>query len=288
MPNMATATATAPEIALVAIPATAPATPPARELVLEALTEIPRNKEERDALIVKHLPLVKAIASRIRDNLPVQVEVDDLIHAGILGLFDAVNKYNPEKKVVFRLYAKHRIRGSILDSLRQLDWASRDLRKRFKSIEAITQKLAQQLGGAPTEGQIAKEMGVTEDQFRKMKSELYNAGLSSGQPHRVERPDHGSFVESTETNDRRPDQLFADRELRSILERVISTLPPRYQRVVTLYYDYERTMKQIGDELGVNESRVSQIHKTALEKLGVALRSLGYGSVHAFLEESNN
>jgi len=290
MPSLATATATAaPETALAVTPTvTVPATGSRTGHVLEALTEIPRNKEERDALIVKHLPLVKAIASRIRDNLPVQVEVDDLIHAGILGLFDAVNKYNPEKKVVFRLYAKHRIRGSILDSLRQLDWASRDLRKRFKSIEAMTQKLAQQLGEAPTEVQIAKEMGVTEDQFRKMKSELYNAGLSSGQPHRVERPDHGSFVESTENNDRRPDQVFANRELRGILERAISTLPPRYQRVVKLYYDHERTMKQIGNELGVNESRVSQIHKTALEKLGVALRTLGYRSAHAFLEESNN
>lgn len=273
MPSLATATAPSRE-----------ATAPSRE----ALTQVPRNKEERDALIVKHLPLVKAIANRIRDNLPVQVEVDDLIHAGILGLFDAVKKYNPEKKVAFHLYAKHRIRGSILDSLRQLDWASRDLRKRFKSIEAQTQKLAQKLGQAPTEAQVAKEMGVTEDQFRKMKSELYNAGLSSGQPHRVERPDHGSFAESTESNERRPDQIFANRELRSILGRAISTLPPRYQRVVTLYYDYERTMKQIGNELGVNESRVSQIHKTALEKLGVALRTLGYRSTHAFLEEANN
>ena len=109
MPSSATATATAT------------ATAPSRE----ALTQVPRTKEERDALIVKHLPLVKAIANRIRDNLPVQVEVDDLIHAGILGLFDAVSKYNPEKKVVFHLYAKHRIRGAILDSLRQVFYDER-------------------------------------------------------------------------------------------------------------------------------------------------------------------
>ena len=256
--------------------------------VREALTPVPRTKEDRDALIVKHLPLVKAIASRIRDNLPVQVEVDDLIHAGILGLFDAAKKYNPEKKVVFRLYAKHRIRGSILDSLRQLDWASRDLRKRFKSIEALTQKLAQKLGQAPSEAQVAGGMGVSEDQLRKMKSELYNAGLSSGQPHRVERPDHGSFAESTESGEQRPDQVFANCELRAVLERAISTLPPRYQRVVKLYYDHERTMKQIGNELGVNESRVSQIHKPALEKLGVALRTFGYRSAGAFLEEASS
>ena len=183
---------------------------------------------DRDALIVKHLPLVKAIANRIRDNLPVQVELDDLVHAGILGLFDAVDKYNPEKKVVFHLYAKHRIRGAILDSLRQLDWASRDLRKRFKSIEALAQKLAQSLGRAPTDAEVAAQMGISEAQYQKLKSELYNAGLTAGQPHRVERPDHSSFAEATETAEQRPDQIVANVQLREILNEAIGTLPPRY------------------------------------------------------------
>ena len=252
-------------------------------------TPLPRpikSKQDRDDVIVKHLPLVKAIASRIRDNLPVQVEVDDLIHAGILGLFDAVEKYNPAKNVVFHLYAKHRIRGAILDSLRQLDWASRDLRKRFKSIEGVTQKLAQELGRGPSEAEVARKMGVSEEQLGRVKSELYKAGLTNGQPHRVERPDHSSFAEAAKTNERRPDELFANRELREVLERAIDTLPPRYQTVIQLYYDHERTMKEIGNELGVNESRVSQIHKSALEKLGTALRGLGYPSATIFLEEA--
>jgi len=239
----------------------------------------------RDALIIKHLPLVRAIASRIRENLPVQVELDDLVHAGILGLFDAVEKYNPEKKVMFHLYAKHRIRGAILDSLRQLDWASRDLRKRHKSIENTAQRLAQDLGRAPTEAEVARELGVSEAQYRKLTYELHAAGLNTGQPHRVERPDHSSFIEAAESPNMRPDQLFADHELRGILDDAISTLPPRYQKVIKLYYDQDRTMKQIGCELGVNESRVSQIHKSALEKLAAALRSSGYGGAGAFLEE---
>ena len=253
-----------------------------------AQTPIPRpvGKQDRDALIVKHLPLVKAIAGRIRDNLPVQVEVDDLIHAGILGLFDAVEKYNPGKNVVFHLYAKHRIRGAILDSLRQLDWASRDLRKRFKFIEGVTQKLAQELGRGPTEAEVAKRMGVSEEHLGRLKSDLYKAGLTNGQPHRVERPDHSSFTEAAQTNERRPDELFANRQLREVLERAIGTLPPRYQTVIQLYYDHERTMKEIGNELGVNESRVSQIHKSALEKLGTALRGFGYPSPTIFLEEA--
>ena len=264
--------------------ATAPATTHLRPERNESQSA-PTQKTERDELIVKHLPLVKAIASRVREGLPVQVELDDLVHAGILGLVDAISKYNPDKKVLFHLYAKHRIRGAILDSLRQLDWASRDLRKRFKYIESLTQKLGQDLGRAPTEPEIAKEMGVPEAQLRKMKMELYNAGLTGGQPHRVERPDHTSFAEAAEAPDHRPDQVLAHRELRSALDQVIATLPVRYQTVIRLYYDQDRTMKQIGGVLGVNESRVSQIHKTALEKLGVAMRAYGFESPQMFLED---
>ena len=129
-------------------------------------------------------------------------------------------------------------------------------------------------------------MGLSEEQLGRVKSELYKAGLTNGQPHRVERPDHSSFAEAAKTNERRPDELFANRELREVLERAIDTLPPRYQTVIQLYYDHERTMKEIGNELGVNESRVSQIHKSALEKLGTTLRGLGYPSATIFLEEA--
>lgn len=242
--------------------------------------------ETRDELIVKHLPLVRAIANRVRESLPVQVELDDLVHAGIMGLFDAVDKYNPDKKVVFHLYAKHRIRGAILDSLRQLDWASRDLRKRYKQIESITQQLAHSMGRPPTQGEVAEGMGVSEAQFRKMQTELYNAGLGAGQPHRVEKPDQSSFVEATESPENRPDRVFANSQLREVLDGAIGTLPPRYQTVIKLYYNKDNTMKQIGAELGVNESRVSQIHKSALEKLSSALRDRGYSTAGIFLQES--
>jgi RNA polymerase sigma factor for flagellar operon FliA len=169
--------------------------------------------------------------------------------------------------------------------LRQLDWASRDLRKRFKSIESQTQKLGQDLGRAPTEAEIAAAMGVTRETFRRMTKELYNAGLTAGQPHRVERPDHSSFAEATEATDHGPDELLAQSELRSALNSVIETLPPRYQKVVRMYYDQDRTMKQIGTALGVNESRVSQIHKASLEKLAAALRANGFASADVFLSE---
>ena len=112
------------------------------------------QKSLRDRIVLDHLPLVKAIAVRVHENLPVHVDLDDLIHAGVLGLFDAAGKYNPEKKVVFHSYAKHRIKGAILDSLRQLDWASRDLRRRHKQVEAVTRDLSAQLERMPTEAEL--------------------------------------------------------------------------------------------------------------------------------------
>src|ERR1700685_4577272 len=114
----------------------------------------------RDRIVLDHLPLVKAIAVRVHENLPVHVDLDDLIHAGILGLFDAASKYDSTKQVVFHSYAKHRIKGAILDSLRQLDWASRDLRRRHKQVEAGSRDLSAQSERQPTEAEIAAKMGV--------------------------------------------------------------------------------------------------------------------------------
>jgi RNA polymerase sigma factor for flagellar operon FliA len=240
------------------------------------------TREER---ILKHLPLVRAIAARVRETLPVQVEIDDLVHAGVLGLFDAVDKFDPDKNVVFHLYAKHRIRGAILDSLRQLDWASRDLRKRYKSFESAANQQAQRLGRAPTEEEVAEAVGVPQATFQRQKMELYSAGLANTVQHRVEKPEMSGFVEATEAVEHQPDRILVNRELRMALAEVIGTLPPRYQTVIRLYYLNERTMKQIGMALGVNESRVSQIHKAALEKLAAAMKSSGYADAGAFLEE---
>ena len=114
----------------------------------------------------------------MHENLPVPVDLDDLVHAGVLGLFDATNKYNPDEKVVFHSYAKYRIKGAILDSLRQLDWASRDLRKRQKMVEAITRELCDKLKRTPTEAEIAQKMGVGVDRWRRMVLELRTVGLS--------------------------------------------------------------------------------------------------------------
>jgi len=237
----------------------------------------------RDRVVLEHLPLVKAIAVRVHENLPVHVDLDDLIHAGILGLFDAASKYNPDKKVVFSSYAKHRIKGAILDSLRQLDWASRDLRRRHKQVEAITRDLSASLQRTPTEAEVAEKLGVDVERWRQMMLDLRNVGLVSASSRAAEQEELPApdFPSKPETQ---PDRMCARQQLRSVLADAMRTLPERYQKVVLLYYTNEMTMKEIGTVLGINESRVSQIHKSALEKMAVALQSNGIHSACAFAD----
>jgi RNA polymerase sigma factor for flagellar operon FliA len=238
------------------------------------------SQQVRDRIVLDHLPLVKAIAIRVHENLPVHVDLDDLVHAGVLGLFDAVAKYDASKNVVFPSYAKHRIKGAILDSLRQLDWASRDLRKRQKQVDTVTRDLSLKLGRNPTQSEVAQEMGIGMERWRRMLMELRTVGLVSGAAHPDQERDR--TLEFAGTPELQPDRMCQRKQLEVTLARAIGTLPARYQRVVFLYYTNEMTMKEIGEVLGVNESRVSQIHKTALKKMAVALESEGIRSAAAF------
>jgi len=233
----------------------------------------------RDQVVLDHLPLVKAIAIRVHENLPVHVDLDDLVHAGVLGLIDAVEKFDASKNVAFQSYAKHRIKGSILDSLRELDWASRDMRKRQKRMEAVTHELSTRLGRVPTESEVAQEMGVDLERWQRMVGELRNIGLVSTT---IVEDDRDRVQEFPDTLEEQPDRVCARRQLQSTLARAIGHLPVRYQKVVFLYYTNEMTMKEIGEILGINESRVSQIHKTALKKMATALESEGIHSAMAF------
>ncbi len=235
----------------------------------------------RDRVVLEHLPLVKAIAVRVHENLPVHVDLDDLVHAGILGLFDAANKFDPDKQVVFSSYAKHRIKGAILDSLRQLDWASRDMRRRHKQVEAATRDLASTLQRAPTEAEVAAKLGMDVERWRTMMLDLRNVGLVSASTRANENEDLPApdFPSKPETQ---PDSICAREQLRAVLGIAMKTLPERYQKVVLLYYTNEMTMKEIGGVLGINESRVSQIHKSALEKMNAALQQTGITSSQAF------
>lgn len=234
------------------------------------------DQELRDRIVLEHLPLVRAIAIRVHENLPVHVDVEDLIHAGVLGLIDSVAKYDAAKNVAFQAYAKHRIKGAILDSLRQMDWASRDMRKRQKQVDAFTQDLSSKLGRTPNEDEMANRMGVSVNRWRKMAMELRTSG-----PAPTPITDRETTQEFPAAPDTRPDRMCERRELQNTLKRAMQCLPDRYQKVVFLYYSNDLTMKEIGDALGVNESRISQIHKTALKKMAVALESEGICSAQA-------
>jgi RNA polymerase sigma factor FliA len=245
---------------------------------------MPSNRlSKRDQVILEHLPLAKAIAIRVHENLPVHVDLDDLVHAGVLGLFDAVQKYDPSKQVVFSSYAKHRIKGAILDSLRQLDWASRDLRRRHRQFEATSRELASELQRTPTEDEVADRMGVPPERWRTMMLELRNVGLISASS-RGQDGDEMPAPDFPGSEDSQPDFICARQQLRQALSEAMKTLPERYRKVVLMYYRKEMTMKEIGGVLGINESRVSQIHKSALEKMAVALESAGIRSSHAFAD----
>ena len=239
-------------------------------------------QETRDRIVIENLPLVKAIAIRVHETLPVHVDLDDLIHNGVLGLFDAVDKYDASKNVSFQAYAKHRIKGAILDSLRQLDWASRDLRKRQKQADEVTRDLSTKLGRTPAENEVAREMGLSMERWRRISMELSNVGLVQSSGPRDSDRERDYIAEFPATPEFQPDRMCEQRQLRTTLDRAIGTLPERYQKVVFLYYTNDLTMKEIGDVLGVNESRVSQIHKTALRKMAAALESEGIRSANAF------
>jgi RNA polymerase sigma factor FliA len=236
----------------------------------------------RDQVVLEHLPLVKAIAVRVHMNLPVHVDLEDLVHAGILGLLDAAAKYNPEKRVVFPAYAKHRIKGAILDSLRQLDWASREMRRRLKQVVTATNDLASILQRAPSEAEIAEKLGTDVGRLRTKMLDLRNVGLispSTRPDENDDRPAH-EFPSDPKTH---PDSICALKQLRSVLSVARKTLPARYEMVVLLYYTNDMTMKEIGGVLGIQESRVSQIHKSALERMQAALLATGITSSQAFL-----
>jgi RNA polymerase sigma factor for flagellar operon FliA len=233
----------------------------------------------RDRIILEHLPLVKAIAIRVHENLPVHVDLDDLTHAGVLGLFDAVTKYDARKNVAFHAYAKHRIKGAILDSLRQLDWASRDLRKRQKQVDSVAHALATKLGRTPLDGEIAAEMGLSPDRWHKIQMELRTVGTVSATHS---DPEFDRPLDFPATPEFQPDRMCGHRQLQLTLARAMEKLPKRYQKVVFLYYTNEMTMKEIGEVMGVNESRVSQIHKIALQKMATVLQSEGIHSAEAF------
>jgi len=233
------------------------------------------NSAERDRLLVEQLPQVKYIAKRIHDRLPPHVLLEDLIHAGIFGLIEAVQRFDPARHVELKSYAKHRIHGAILDSLRDLDWSPRPLRRKARRIEEAHQKLRARLGYSPSESQLAEELGMSLDKFQHLLGELRGLDLRSLQSEtREEGSERGPGNVAPATTAEDPFSLCFRSEMRGLLSQAIAELPERERRLLALYYYEELTMKEVGAVLGIGEARVSQLHSTAIIRLRARMNEM--------------
>jgi RNA polymerase sigma factor FliA len=226
---------------------------------------------EQEKLMLEHLPIVRFIARRIHERLPQHVPIEDLYSAGVVGLLDAFSKFDPTKQVQFRSYAQFRIRGAILDNLRTLDWSPRELRRKGRAIEQAIQILTAQFGRAPSDLEIAEQMHLDLPAYQQLLGEL--KGLEIGTLHSERSEDSGEEELVYLPNRPEDDPLFRylRAEMRERLIEAISELPERERLVMTLYYYEETTMKEIGIILGVVESRISQIHASAVLRLRARL-----------------
>src|SRR5271156_1208777 len=245
---------------------------------LEATVKVEGDSAtERDLLLMEHLPTVRYLARRIHERLPQHVELDDLISAGVVGLIDAFSKFDHTKKVQFKSYAQFRIRGAILDSLRTLDWSPRELRRKGRAVEEAIRSVTQRVGRAPSEQEIAKEMELTLAEYQLLLGDL--KGLEIGSLHMERSEDSGDEELAYIPGSPDDDPLFRclKGEMKQRLADAIDELPEKERLVLTLYYYEELTMKEIGLTLGVVESRVSQIHSSAVLRLRASLASLRPG-----------
>ncbi|WP_049565528.1 RNA polymerase sigma factor WhiG [Streptomyces sp. SBT349] len=229
----------------------------------------------REQLILHYSPLVKYVAGRVSVGLPPNVEQADFVSSGVFGLIDAIEKFDPDRSIKFETYAITRIRGAMIDELRALDWIPRSVRQKARAIERAYATLEASLRRTPSESEVASEMGVTLDELHAVFSqlslanvvaleELLHAGGEGG--------DRLSLMDTLEdTAADNPVEVAEDRELRRLLARAVNTLPEREKTVVTLYYYEGLTLAEIGEVLGVTESRVSQIHTKSVLQLRAKL-----------------
>ncbi len=229
----------------------------------------------RDRLIVTYAPLVKYVAGRLGSGLPAHVDDEDLVSYGLLGLIGAIERYDPERDVKFETYAIARIRGAIIDELRALDWVPRSVRSRARDIERAIGELEAKLGRVPSDEEIAGKLGLTTEQLDESLSEISRSSIAALDELWTISGSGGDQValidtiEDTDAPD--PQGALSQVELREAIADSIARLPEREKLVVTLYYYEELTLREIGEVLGVTESRVSQLHTKAILRLKARL-----------------
>ena len=228
------------------------------------------TREVRDQLIVHYSPLVKFVAGRVAAGLPQNIEQSDLVSYGIFGLIDAIDKFDPGRGYKFETYAISRIKGAIIDELRSIDWVPRSVRAKARAIERAYSKLENELRRSPEDKEVAAELGVTEDELATTLGQISFVGvvaldelLSAGS----ERGSGATVGDTIAGGGHDPVEVFESEEMRQVLADAINRMPDRERLVLTLYYYEGLTLAEIGNVLGVTESRVCQIHTKAIFQL---------------------
>ena len=231
--------------------------------------KLKRGKDEaaRNQLMEHYLPIVKYSAERLHNKLPGEVDVDDLISAGIFGLMDAIKAFDPGRGVKFETYCAPRIRGAILDELRAMDWVPRLVRSRAHKLNEATQNLEARLGRKPNEGELAKQLRLSLREFRKLQRDAQAIGLVSLNRKWFETDSHKDVREIDVLEDRKSDDPFLAAQRKDIKELITRGLSRAERLIIILYYFEEMTMKEIGETLDLSESRVSQMHSAILDRL---------------------
>jgi RNA polymerase sigma factor for flagellar operon FliA len=225
------------------------------------------DAEERERLILEHLPQVRLIARRIRDRLPDNVSLDDLVSAGIVGLIAAVDQYDPAHNVKLKTYAEHKIRGAILDSLRGLDWAPRQRRKKAKQIEFAICRAEQRLRRIPDEDEIAAEMGVDLKEYHRWLVEVQGLNIGSLEYTSEDGEGKGLLEYLSDDQDQLPSRALERSELEQLLSAAIRRIPPMERTVLGLYYLEELTLREIAQVVDLHESRISHLKSQAILRL---------------------
>lgn len=229
------------------------------------------NKDAKDELIIHYVALVKIIAGRLYTSYNAHVEFDDLLGYGIIGLIDAIEKFDHKKEVKFETYANIRIRGAIIDQIRHMDWIPRSTRQKYKRVEEAIAKLQKQYGSELSDEHIANELDLSLEDYAKLIGEVTTYAIVSLE-EKLE--DNSNFDIASASSEFQPEDNFTDKEVKRILAETIENLPEKEKKVMQLYYYSELTYKEIAEILSISESRVSQIHTKAVAKLRVSLGSL--------------
>ena len=252
--------------------------------LLKKYKEDPRKltSKQKDELITEYAPLIKYIAQKIAVRLPSNIELDDLISAGVIGLMDAIEKYDPTRDNKFKTYAEFRVRGAILDELRSQDWVPRSIRDKAKILDKTMVNLEQELGRSPTDEEVAKALQITMDEFHELVHQVRPVSLLSIDDQQTfDNSDKRSIMNLLEgSKSFNPLNQLNVKVVKDIVAKAIEELPERQRLVLSLYYYEDLNLKEIGQVLRVTESRVSQLHAQAVQRLRAKLQvSLGNAEV---------